>query len=57
MYDAYHEINILTNNKNMASNYTGRMCPAEVMIYKDNTDKLIRKRETFEYLEKNMIWN
>lgn len=102
MYDAYHEINILTNNKNnemvkanicgnvcesgdilgknrslilpniddivvvnnagaygysMASNYTGRMRPAEVMIYKDNTDKLIRKRETFEYLEKNMIWD
>ena len=101
MYNAYHEINILTNSKNneivqanvcgnicesgdilgknralilpnvddivvvknagaygysMASNYTGRMRPAEVMIYKDNTEKLIRKRETFEYLEKNMIW-
>ena len=41
----------------MASNYTGRLRPAEVMIYGDNTEKLIRKRETIEYLEENIVWD
>lgn len=39
----------------MASNYTGRMRPAEVMIT-DGQDKLIRKRETIEYIESNIVW-
>ena len=39
----------------MASNYTGRLRPAEVMLYSDS-EKLIRKRETIEYLESNIIW-
>ena len=39
----------------MASNYTGRLRPAEVMI-KDNKDRLIRKRETIQYLENNIVW-
>ena len=39
----------------MASNYTGRQRPAELLI--DNGEiKLIRKRETLEYLEENIIW-
>jgi diaminopimelate decarboxylase len=40
----------------MASNYTGRLRPAEVMIYPDH-EKLIRKRETIEYIESNIIWD
>lgn len=98
MYDAYHEVEILTKNNNkitanicgnicesgdiiaknrnvnlpdigdiiivyntgaygysMASNYTGRMRPAEVMISGTN-HKLIRKRETIEYIENNIVW-
>lgn len=39
----------------MASNYTGRPRPAEVLI-KDNKDKLIRKRETLDYLSENIVW-
>ena len=39
----------------MASNYTGRLRPAEVMI-SNNVDRLIRKRETIEYIESNIIW-
>ena len=39
----------------MASNYTGRLRPAEVMI-SDDKDRLIRKRETIEYIESNIIW-
>ncbi len=39
----------------MASNYTGRLRPAEIMIY-DKNEKLIRKRETIEYLESNIVW-
>ena len=39
----------------MASNYTGRFRPAEVMI-KGNKIIPIRKRETTEYLESNIIW-
>lgn len=40
----------------MASNYTGRLRPAEVMLY-DNKIKLIRKRETISDLEHNIVWN
>ena len=39
----------------MASNYTGRLRPAEVM-YNDNQDRLIRYRETIDYLEKSIVW-
>jgi diaminopimelate decarboxylase len=39
----------------MASNYTGRLRPAEVMFNAEN-NWLIRKRETIEDLEKNIIW-
>ena len=39
----------------MASNYTGRLRPAEVMI-SNNQEKLIRKREKIEDLVKNIIW-
>lgn len=39
----------------MASNYTGRFRPAEVIL-KDNKIIPIRKRETIEYLESNIIW-
>ncbi len=99
MYDSYHEISFITNNKkevlanicgnvcesgdvlakkrkvilpsvgdivvidnagaygySMASNYTGRPRPAEVMI-KDGKDKLIRKRETLDYMSENIIWD
>ena len=40
----------------MASNYTGRLRPAEVMI-NNNHDRLIRKRETIDYIESNIIWD
>lgn len=40
----------------MASNYTGRPRPAEIMLYDDQV-KLIRKRDTIEYMESNIIWN
>lgn len=40
----------------MASNYTGRCRPAEVMI-KNEEHYLIRKRETLDYLEANIVWN
>ena len=39
----------------MASNYTGRPRPAEVMI-KENSESLIRRRETLDDLERNIIW-
>ena len=39
----------------MASNYTGRPRPAEVMLYDDKI-KLIRKRETISDLEETIIW-
>ena len=39
----------------MVSNYTGRLRPAEVIVNKTK-DKLIRKRETIEYIESNIIW-
>lgn len=39
----------------MASNYTGRLRPAEVMI-RDGKVFLIRKRETIEDLDKNIIF-
>ena len=39
----------------MASNYTGRLRPAEIMLY-DKNEKLIRKRETIDYLESNIVW-
>lgn len=39
----------------MASNYTGRSRPAEVMINRYNA-RLIRYRETIEYLERNIVW-
>ncbi len=39
----------------MASNYTGRPKPAEVMLY-DNFIKLIRKRDTIESMEENIVW-
>ena len=39
----------------MASNYTGRLRPAEVMV-NENEDRLIRKRETIEYIESNIVW-
>jgi len=39
----------------MASNYTGRLRPAEVM-YNNNQDRLIRYRETIDYLEKSIVW-
>lgn len=98
MYDAYHEVEILSSNKeeivanicgnicesgdviakdrkivlpkvgdivlvydtgaygySMASNYTGRPRPAEIMVNK-NEVKLIRTRESLEDLEKNIVW-
>ncbi len=39
----------------MASNYTGRPRPAEIMINNDDI-KLIRKKETLDYLINNIIW-
>lgn len=39
----------------MASNYTGRPRPAEVMIYDDKI-QLIRRAETIEIMESNIIW-
>ena len=40
----------------MASSYTGRLKPAEVMINPDTkTEKLIRKRETFEDIASKFI--
>lgn len=32
----------------MSSNYTGRLRPAEIMLNKDGTERIIRRRETFE---------
>lgn len=97
MYDSYHDISILNDNKkitanicgnicesgdvlgknrivnfpeigdvvkvssagaygySMSSSYTGRLKPAEIMIYKDNTTKIIRKRETWEDFKKFFI--
>ena len=98
MYDAYHEIEALTDNNkeinanvcgnicesgdilgkdrklllpevgdiilvynagaygySMASNYTGRPRPAEVLISNDK-DGLIRNREDIKDLEKNIVW-
>lgn len=40
----------------MASNYTGRPRPAEVMIYPDDSYKLIRKRETLDDLMSKIVW-
>ena len=40
----------------MASSYTGRLKPAEVIINPDTkTEKLIRKRETFEDIASKFI--
>ena len=39
----------------MASNYTGRPRPAEIMLY-DDSIKLIRKRDTIESMEENIVW-
>ena len=39
----------------MSSNYTGRPRPAEIMI-KNGIIEEIRKRDTLEYLEKNLIF-
>ncbi|MBB6062129.1 diaminopimelate decarboxylase [Thermosipho japonicus] len=39
----------------MANNYNGTIRPAEVLITKDGKTKLIRKRETFDDLFKNVI--
>ena len=98
MYNAYHKIKVLSDNKNiitanvcgnicesgdilgknislpmpkindiiivknagaygfsMASNYTGRPRPAEIMV-SDSKIKLIRKRETIEFLESTIVW-
>lgn len=40
----------------MASNYTGRPRPAEVMILSDGVTKLIRERETLESMMSNIVW-
>ena len=40
----------------MASNYTGRPRPAEVIVYPDGSYKLIRERETLDDLRHNIIW-
>lgn len=40
----------------MSSTYTGRARPAEVMIYNDNTVKLIRKRETIDDMLDKIVW-
>jgi diaminopimelate decarboxylase len=39
----------------MASNYTGRARPAEILLF-DNKVKLIRKRETIESMEDDIVW-
>ncbi len=39
----------------MASNYTGRERPAEVMLY-DDSIQLIRKRDTISSMEENIVW-
>ncbi len=39
----------------MASNYTGRERPAEVMLYNDSI-KLIRKRDSISSMEENIVW-
>lgn len=39
----------------MSSNYTGRTRPAEIMIQKDGSYKLIRKRETLDDLINNIV--
>ena len=39
----------------MASNYTGRPRPAEVMLYEDKIE-LIRKRETIDDMIKTIVW-
>lgn len=40
----------------MASNYTGRPRPAEVMIRIDGTTKIIRTAETLESMMSNIVW-
>ncbi len=40
----------------MASNYTGRPRPAEIMFSSNGTAKLIRKRETIDELTDNIVW-
>ena len=102
MYDAYHKIEVIKNNKrdeenyitativgnicesadvlgkdrkilepevgdiikvydcgaygySMASNYTGRERPAEVLIDKEGKDTLIRRRETIEEIIDNLL--
>lgn len=40
----------------MASNYTGRLRPAEVMLYPNGNIELIRKRETVDYLTRNIVY-
>lgn len=39
----------------MSSNYNCRLKPAEVLIEKDGTDRLIRRRDTFEDLVRNFV--
>lgn len=39
----------------MASNYTGRPRPAEVMLYEDHA-QLIRQRESLEDMMRNIVW-
>lgn len=39
----------------MASNYNNRLRPAEVMIMKDGSVRLIRRRDTFEDLMRNFV--
>lgn len=40
----------------MASNYTGRLKPAEIMCYPDGKDVLIRKKETMDSILEQMIF-
>lgn len=40
----------------MASNYTGRLRPAEVMLFENDETKLIRRRENLEELMENIVW-
>ena len=41
----------------MSSNYTGRLKPAEIMLHKDGTESLIRRRETIEDVIRTMLFN
>jgi diaminopimelate decarboxylase len=39
----------------MASNYNGRLRPAEVLIHRDGKDVLIRRRDALEDLTRNCL--